>query len=78
MALMDWLARRVLARCVSNTKGMAFRIEVLQEAQARFGRPEIFNIDSKNDGVDGLFCIVSRGGRTAIYPGVFGPTQISL
>jgi hypothetical protein len=30
-----------------------FCIEALEEALLKFGRPEIFNTDSKNDGVGG-------------------------
>ena len=33
---------------------VAFCVEALQEALDRFGRPEIFNTDSKNDGVGRL------------------------
>jgi putative transposase len=45
VAVMDWATRRVLAWRVSNTMDVAFCIEVLEEALARFGRPEIFNTD---------------------------------
>jgi len=37
--------RKVLAWRVSNTMDVEFCIEALQEAMARFGRPEIFNTD---------------------------------
>jgi putative transposase len=45
VAVMDWSTRKVLAWRVSNTMDVAFCIEVLEEALARFGRPEIFNTD---------------------------------
>ena len=45
VAVMDWATRRVLAWRVSNTMDVAFCIEVLEDALARFGRPEIFNTD---------------------------------
>jgi putative transposase len=45
VAVMDWATRKVLSWRVSNTMDVAFCIEALQEAQARFGRPEIFNTD---------------------------------
>lgn len=45
VAVMDWSTRKVLAWRVSNTMDVAFCIEVLEEALARFGRPAIFNTD---------------------------------
>ena len=45
VAVMDWATRRVLAWRVSNTMDVASCIEVLEDALARFGRPEIFNTD---------------------------------
>src|ERR1700755_3278748 len=45
VAVMDWATRKVLAWRVSNTMDVEFCIEALEEALARFGRPEIFNTD---------------------------------
>ena len=45
VAIMDWATRRVLAWRLSNTLDSAFCVEALEEALARFGRPEIFNTD---------------------------------
>jgi putative transposase len=45
VAVMDWATRRVLAWRVSNTMDVEFCLEALDEALARFGRPEIFNSD---------------------------------
>jgi putative transposase len=42
---MDWATRKVLAWKLSNTMEADFCIEALQDALARFGRPEIFNTD---------------------------------
>jgi hypothetical protein len=36
-----------------------FCIEAVEEALATYGRPEIFNTDSKNDGVGNLSTIPS-------------------
>jgi hypothetical protein len=36
-----------------------FCVEALEEALARFGRPAIFNTDSKNDGIGNLSTILS-------------------
>ena len=45
VAVMDWSTRKVLSWRVSNTMDAEFCIEALEEALARFGRPEIFNTD---------------------------------
>jgi putative transposase len=45
VAIMDWVSRAVLAWRVSNTLGTDFRVEALEEALSRYGRPEIFNTD---------------------------------
>jgi len=44
-AVMDWFARRILAWRLSNTMEAEFCVEVLEEALAKHGRPEIFNSD---------------------------------
>lgn len=45
VAVMDWHSRRVLAHRLSNTLTTDFCVEALQEAIARYGRPDIFNTD---------------------------------
>jgi len=45
VAVMDWATRKVLAWRVSNTMEVESCLEVLEEALARLGRPEIFNTD---------------------------------
>jgi putative transposase len=45
VAVMDWSTRRVLSWRLSNTMDVDFCIAALEEALARFGRPEIFNTD---------------------------------
>ncbi len=45
VAVMDWSTRKVLSWRVSNTTDVAFCIEALEEALARYGRPDIFNSD---------------------------------
>ena len=42
---MNWATRTVLSWRLSNTQDSAFCREALQEALARYGRPEIFNTD---------------------------------
>jgi putative transposase len=45
VAVMDWASRAVLAWRLSNTMDVSFCLAALEEALARFGRPEIFNTD---------------------------------
>ena len=45
VAVMDWATRKVLSWRTSNTMDVAFCVEALEEAMARFGKPEIFNTD---------------------------------
>ena len=42
---MDWATRHVLAWRLSNTMDASFCVEALNDALARYGRPEIFNTD---------------------------------
>ncbi len=45
VAIMDWATRHVLAWRLSNTMDAGFCVEALNEALARYGKPEIFNTD---------------------------------
>ncbi len=45
---LDWFSRRVLSWRVSITMEAAFCIEALDDAPARYGKPEIFNTDQGN------------------------------
>jgi putative transposase len=45
VAIIDWHSRRVLSWRLSNTLDSSFCVEALQDAMARFGKPEIFNTD---------------------------------
>ena len=45
VVIMDWVSRAVLAWRLSNTLAPEFCVEALEEALARYGRPEIFNTD---------------------------------
>jgi putative transposase len=44
-AVLDWHSRRVLSWRVSITMHTDFCIEAVEEASARYGKPEIFNTD---------------------------------
>jgi putative transposase len=43
--VLDWFSRRVLAWRLSNTTEASFCVETLEDALARHGKPEIFNMD---------------------------------
>jgi putative transposase len=43
--VLDWFSRRVLSWSVSITMEAAFCVETLEDALARYGKPEIFNTD---------------------------------
>jgi putative transposase len=45
VAIMDWATRHVLSWRLSNTMDARFCVEALEEALARYGKPEIFNTD---------------------------------
>ena len=45
VAVIDWASRAVLSWRWSNTMDASFCVEALEEAPARYGRPEIFNTD---------------------------------
>jgi putative transposase len=44
-AVVDWFSRKVLSWRLSITLEVAFCIEAVEEAMARYGKPEIFNSD---------------------------------
>lgn len=44
-AVVDWFSRKVLAWRLSITMDVAFCIEAVEDAMARFGKPDIFNTD---------------------------------
>lgn len=44
-AFVDWFSRRVLSWPLSITMEADFCIEAVEEAPARFGKPDIFNTD---------------------------------
>jgi putative transposase len=45
LAVMDWASRAVLSWQLSNTMDVSLCVSALEEALARFGKPEIFNTD---------------------------------
>jgi putative transposase len=55
VAIIDWASRAVLAWRLSNTMDVAVCLAALEEALARFGRPEIFNTDQGSQFTSGDF-----------------------
>ena len=45
VAIIDWASRAVLSWRLSNTMDAAFCMAALEDALARYGKPEIFNTD---------------------------------
>lgn len=45
VAIIDWASRAVLGWRLSNTLDTSFCLAALEEAMARYGKPEIFNTD---------------------------------
>ena len=45
VAIVDWFSRKVLSHRVSISMEADFCVEALEEALARYGKPEIFNTD---------------------------------
>jgi putative transposase len=58
---MDWFSRKVLAWRLSNTMDADFCVTALEEAIARFGRPEIFNTDQGSQFTSFAFTNTSHG-----------------
>jgi len=54
-AVLDWATRKVLAWRLSNTLTTDFCLEAVEEAIAKFGRPEIFNTDQGSQFTSGDF-----------------------
>jgi putative transposase len=63
VALMDWASRAVLSWRLSNTMDASFCVEALEEALAKYGKPEIFNTDqgSQFTGMDFTGALLEAG-----------------
>lgn len=55
VAVMDWASRAVLAWRLSNSMDVSFCVSALEEALARFGKPDIFNTDQGSQFTSALF-----------------------
>ena len=66
VAIMDWASRKVLAWRLSNTMDAAFCVEALEEAMARYGKPDIFNTDQGSQFTSHAFTGVLRAAEVKI------------
>lgn len=79
VAVIDWYSRFVLAWRLSNSMDSSFCIDALNEAIARFGRPDIFNSDQGSQFTDKDFAqrlidnhiAISRDGKGRCLDNVF-------
>ncbi len=55
VAVIDWASRAVLAWRLSNTMDTSFCLAALEDALARFGKPEIFNTDQGSQFTSAVF-----------------------
>ena len=65
-AVVDWFSRRVLSWRLSITMEAAFCIEAVEEALARYGRPDIFNTDQGSQFTSVDFTAVLKKAEIAI------------
>ena len=66
VAIMDWATRHVLSWRLSNTMDASFCVEALNEALARYGKPEIFNTDQGSQFTSLDFTAVLKGAEVTI------------
>lgn len=60
VAIMDWASRKVLSWRLSNTMDADFCVAALEEALARYGKPEIFNTDQGGQFTSDVFTDVLK------------------
>lgn len=66
VAIVDWFSRRVLAWRVSISLDAGFCVEALEEALARYGKPDIFNSDQGSQFTSTAFTAVLHREQIAI------------
>jgi putative transposase len=64
--VVDWLSRRVLGWRVSISMAVDFCIAAVEEAFAKFGKPEIFNTDQGSQFTCDEFTTLLTDNRVAI------------
>lgn len=65
-AVVDWFSRKVLAWKLSITLDTAFCIEAVEEALAKYGKPEIFNTDQGSQFTSVAFTDLLKANEIAI------------
>lgn len=60
VAIMDWYSRKVLSWRLSNTMDTDFCVSALEEALAKYGKPDIFNTDQGSQFTSFAFTNVLR------------------
>ena len=65
-AVVDWFSRKVLSWRLSITMEAAFCIEAVEEALARYGKPDIFNTDQGSQFTSIDFTAVLKKAEIAI------------
>jgi putative transposase len=79
VAVVDWFTRRVLSWRLSITMEVAFCVEAVEEALAKYGKPDIFNSDQGSQFTSAAFTgllldsqvLISMDGRGAWRDNVF-------
>jgi putative transposase len=66
VAIVDWATRKVLAHRVSISMSTDFCVEALEEAIAKYGRPEIFNTDQGSQFTSAEFTGVLKANQIRI------------
>jgi transposase-like protein len=61
-AVIDWFSRKVLAWKLSITLDTGFCIEAVEEALAKYGKPEVFNTDQGSQFTRQMKTLVTRAG----------------
>ncbi len=66
VAIMDWASRKVLSWRLSNTLDADFCVAALEDALARYGKPEIFNTDQGSQFTSDAFTKVLKDAEIRI------------
>jgi putative transposase len=66
VAIMDWASRKVLSWRLSNTLDADFCVAALEDALARFGKPDIFNTDQGSQFTSDAFTKVLKDAQIRI------------
>jgi putative transposase len=79
VAIMDWASRAVLAWRLSNSMDVSFCVSALEEALARFCKPDIFNTDQGSQSTSAAFTgvLLAAGSRCRLMAVAGGWTTCS-